>query len=520
MPAFDIPIACVFRWYRFMAYLTGFDYDIFISYAHVNNQRASEGEEGWVTQFQKHFEMQLSTLVGRMGLVKIWWDPEIDGNQLFDRTIQERVNRSAIFLAMTSKGYLASDYCQQELLWFVQKATAEAWGLSIGDRVRVFNLLLNNIPHTRWPDAYSGTSGHPFHDAESENEIGYPTDPGEKLFKRQLRALVEAVYSTLEEFRAVLTAPPNTADESRQGRDDKSTNEHQFTVFLADTSDALRTLRRRVANELSQQGVRLTAQVPPPFEAGPHDDKVIAEIKRADLSVHLIDAWPGREIEHRPERTYPQHQAELALAHAGAQLIWAPQSLDLQSVEDEAHRSFLDQLENGPREGACYSFIRESPSALTREILVRLDQLRKAALAPQELSAVLLDTHLKDQLHALELSRFFLNHDVQPYINPETDDPSKNVKILEERLKQVSRLIIVFGDVAEEWVRARLGEAVKIAITEECPLKACGIYFAPPRQKAAGVKFDLGFLPVYQFDSRDFGDPQTLLSLLGEAKAG
>jgi hypothetical protein len=502
-----------------MAYLTGFDYDIFISYAHVNNQRASEGEEGWVTQFQKHFEVQLSTLVGRMGLVKIWWDPELDGNQLFDRTIQERVNRSAIFLAMTSKGYVASDYCQQELSWFVQKSTAEPWGLSVGDRVRVFNILLNNIPHAEWPEAYKGTSGLQFHDAERENEIGYPTDPKEKLFKRQLRALVEAVYRTLEEFKTALASAANNTEGSPKRDDDKSTDEHQFTVFLADTSDALRTLRRRVANELSQQGVRLTAQVPPPFEAGPHDDKVIAEIERADLCVHLIDAWPGREIENRPELNYPQHQAELALAHAGAQLIWAPQALDLQSVEDEGHRRFLDQLENGPREGAGYSFIRESPTALTREILVRLDQLKQTAQSPKELSAVLLDTHLKDQLHALDLSRFFLEHDVQPYINPEADDPTRNVKILEERLKQVSRLIIVFGDVAEEWVRARLGEAVKIAITEECPLKACGIYFAPPRQKAASSKFDLGFLPVYQFDSRDIADPESLMRLLGEAEA-
>jgi hypothetical protein len=36
-----------------MSYLPGFDYDIFISYAHVNNQRADEREEGWVVQFQK-----------------------------------------------------------------------------------------------------------------------------------------------------------------------------------------------------------------------------------------------------------------------------------------------------------------------------------------------------------------------------------------------------------------------------------------------------------------------------------
>src|SRR5215813_1299782 len=183
-----------------MAYLSGFEYDIFISYAHVNNQRAVETEDGWVTQFQKHLEVQLSQLIGKIGVLKIWWDPALDGNQLFDRTLQDRVNRAGILVALTSNGYLASDYCQQELRWFVQKAKSEPCGLNIGDRIRIFNVLLNNIPYTAWPEAYAGTSGHPFHDAENENEIGYPLDPAEKPFKKQMRSLVESIYRTLEDF--------------------------------------------------------------------------------------------------------------------------------------------------------------------------------------------------------------------------------------------------------------------------------------------------------------------------------
>ncbi len=54
------------------------------------------------------------------------------------------------------------------------------------------------------------------------------------------------------------------------------------------------------------------------------------------------------------------------------------------------------------------------------------------------------------------LSKYLLERNVTPYVNPEADDPSKNIRVLEERLKQVSRLIVVFGNVAEEWVRARL----------------------------------------------------------------
>jgi hypothetical protein len=234
-----------------MAYLPDFSYDLFISYAHVNNQTADEGEEGWVAQFVKHLEVQLSTLVGRVGVVKLWWDPALDGNQLFDRTIHDRIGRSALFLALTSHGYLASDYCRQELRWFCQKAQAEAWGLSIGDRRRVFNVLLNNIPHPRWPEEYGRTSGHPFHDAGREDEIGYPSDPQEKLFRRQLRTLVEAVYSTLNAFKEAMPKASNQAaapPANQADHDPGAAARGSCSVFLADTSDSLRPLRRRVAS--------------------------------------------------------------------------------------------------------------------------------------------------------------------------------------------------------------------------------------------------------------------------------
>jgi hypothetical protein len=183
-----------------MAYVPGFDYDIFISYAHVNDQAADARREGWVAQFQRHLEMQLSTLVGRKDLVKVWRDPVLDGNQLFDSTIKDRINRSAIFLSLFSFGYLHSNYCLQEMQWFFDKARAEPWSLNIGDRLRIFNLLLNNIEPARWPKEFGRTSGYRFYVSEQEDDIGFPSDPAETIFQSQLLALVKVLYRMLEAF--------------------------------------------------------------------------------------------------------------------------------------------------------------------------------------------------------------------------------------------------------------------------------------------------------------------------------
>src|ERR1035438_8177210 len=64
----------------------------------------------------------------------------------------------------------------------------------------------------------------------------------------------------------------------------------------------------------------------------PAPQRVLQELRAADLSVHLLDALPGREIENREGSTYPQRQVELALQHGKSQLIWVPRSMHYDAI--------------------------------------------------------------------------------------------------------------------------------------------------------------------------------------------
>jgi hypothetical protein len=110
-----------------MAWVARFKHDIFISYSRVDNASVEDDpNRGWVAQFSKHLEVALSKKVGRLDTIKIWRDTrQIQGNQLFDRTIEEAIDNSAVFVALTSRGYLQSEYCRQELHWFHDKACHE-----------------------------------------------------------------------------------------------------------------------------------------------------------------------------------------------------------------------------------------------------------------------------------------------------------------------------------------------------------------------------------------------------------
>ena len=497
-----------------MSWLPGFEFDVFISYARVDDITADGPDEsGWVAQFHRHLDVALAKKVGRLNTVKIWRDVrQIGGNQLFDQTIKDAIQGSALFVALTSNGYLASDYCREELRRFVQKAKQEPSGLALGDDSRIFNVLLNNVAHAAWPPEYPRAGGFPFNDAADPDQAGEPVDPSSEVFRTHLRALTEAVYKTLCRFKE----PGPARDASRADAPG------HFRVYVADTADTLSSVRKRVVNELRQSpDVRLAAGVPPPFEAAEHDTAAAAEIEAADLSVHLLDAFPGREIVGQEASSYPQRQVELALAHGKSPLILVPQGVTPESIEDAGYAAFLDQLENGPRRQSAYHFQRELPSVMTRQVLSMVDQLKaqRASPPPASLGATLLDTHVKDQLYAFELGQYLIKRHVETFINPQEDNPAANITSFTERLKKVGILVVFYGAVPWEWVRERVSIALHIAVSEGCPLRACGVYVAPPRKPDADRKFSPPFLALEWMDHTGGFNPVAVDRLLARAKA-
>ena len=499
-----------------MAYIPGFENDIFISYAHVDNLTTGD-EPGWISGFHKHLEIALAQRIGRMGLVKIWRDKKLEGDQLFDQTISQSLNKSALFLAVTSNGYLASEYCIEELKAFNEKARSEPHGLQVGDRSRIYAVLINNIPHTQRPREFGRISGHPLHNAEDAEDLGKPSDQSEKLFKKQLWNLVDSLYHMLRAFQET----PATAAPAESPDAPPPSEDHGPAVFFADVSDSLRSTRKRLINELERKNIEVVAGMPPPYEARAHEDAFKTAARKSVLSVHLLDQFAGREIDGQANVSYPQKQAEIAREIQAPQLIWVPRDLEVQTVEEENYRAFLNQLENGVRQEARYDFVRGTAAHLGPQILEKLKQLSEQAPIEGEPRAVLLDTHIKDQLYALELGRYFVENNIQPYINPQEDDPNKNIDILEARLKQVNVLMILFGSVNAAWVRQRLGAALQLSIVQALAIKAFCVMVVPPFKKPEELNFNLGPIPIQLIDnSQGALNPEMLAPVLDSIGKG
>jgi hypothetical protein len=472
-----------------IAYVPGFEHDIFISYAHVDNL-SHGGATGWVDQFHEALDRKIATRVGRLGRVRIWRDQALDGSQVFDAALARRVERSAVFLALISVGYFESDYCRMELQSFGRHARQSPYGLQIGERRRMLNVRLTNLHHSRWPEELQGTTGFPFHDAKEEADaqrhdearIGEPLMPGTDSYNTRLRELADATYRLLDEFR---TAQRVAAEPSAPRRH----------IYLADTADTLRELRDRLAADLTQKGRDVVTDIPPPYESAAHAAKAQASVEQAGLCVHLLDGLVGRSIQGEPDATYPRRQVELALGAATPQLVWVPPSLDVAAVSSKTHREFLESLEQGTRADKRYDFVREPETRLVEVILDKLERLESSAMKPVsgEPSSLLLDTHPKDQKMAWELGAYLVGRGLQPFIHPETNDPQTGIEAFEHQLAQVNTLVVFFGLVSRQWVEQRVKCALRLVARQlandiQPTLEACYVYILPPEKEP----FDLG----------------------------
>ena len=158
-------------------------------------------------------------------------------------------------------------------------------------------------------------------------------------------------------------------------------------------------------------------------------------------------------------------------------------------------------------------FIQVLPNEIPGAIVELLDELKSVQTSSTgaEPLAALLDTHIKDQMLAMEISQYLIRHKILPYINPQEDDPLRNLETLKQQLERAKALIIFFGQVSEEWVRARLTVAMKIIIEEGYPVKAYGIYLAPPHNGKDGLNLGPGLIPL---DNRNGFDPASVKPLL------
>jgi hypothetical protein len=156
-----------------------FSWDVFISYANVDDRPTGENGPGWVDRFVRELISSLDALSGRRNQVRILRDVELRRPEHFSDTLDRHVQNSAVLLTLVSPGFVESAFCQRELSLFKSACRTDGIGLtSAGGYSRIVPVRLSSRASLPLEGSVlSEVVGHEIVDADRPFLPMAPSDP-------------------------------------------------------------------------------------------------------------------------------------------------------------------------------------------------------------------------------------------------------------------------------------------------------------------------------------------------------
>ena len=207
--------------------------EIFISYAHADDNSLTDEGRGWVTALADRLQKSLAMQKGGGG-VTVWMDHRLEPQRQVDAALADRVARADCLIAVLSPRYLESTWCRGEIDGFVKR---------VGERAgRVFLVEMTPTDRGDWLPGIRNLSTLQFWARSFEDPapmpLGWPApDPaGDRPYWRALNELTHFVSQQLGAGSA---------------RADGATGP---SVWIAEPTDHVLEMWERLAGALGQQG--------------------------------------------------------------------------------------------------------------------------------------------------------------------------------------------------------------------------------------------------------------------------
>ncbi len=462
-----------------MSVLPNFEYDLFISYSHVDNKPLTKGQRGWIDAFCEALQVRLAQVVSKnMRLFRD--DPELAGNDRFESRLKNELRRTAFLVSIVSPSFLESDWCLDELRIFsAAEADERDWA---GDKARIFKVVKWPVEIDDYPDPLRGLLGYEFF---TWDEKGVPIelrpDFGEErwqqLFVQRLNDLALQIRRSVKELLETFHPEPGTVVRRVAPRGG-------HTVYLAQASYDLQEARDAIRRELEQRGHGVLPDGEIPLGPGLRDF-VSGQLARAEMSIHPVGANYGL-IPEAEDESIVELQYELA-KQRGKQpgferVVWLPRGLDLRA-DDGRQAEFVKRL----RDGADLELLETSIEELKATVLEILDRPRPGPEAGVQGDGarpprVYLVYDRQDAEGARELDDWLFSrgYDV---LTPLMEGDEREVhEEHRQSLLTCDAVLIYCGEASERWLREQLREIDKApGYGRAAPLRVQAVYMAPPR---------------------------------------
>jgi hypothetical protein len=321
-----------------------FEQNLFISYAHIDDQPLNQGEKGWITRFHATLKAILSMRMGREA--KIWRDEKLQGNDVFSSEIVAQFRRSAALMSIVTPRYLNSEWCTREAREFCDTA-AQTGGLVIGNKSRVFKVIKTPVDDREvdaLPPHMKDLLGFEFFAYKDGAPLELDPDFGpeySQLYKQKVAVLAQDISQLLKTLQAAANA--SGSDDAKGQSDPQAPSKP--SVYLAECSYDLKPQRELLEGELKRLGYPVLPDRRLPADEAEYVAAVQSLLARCALSIHLVGERYGAVPDGPTDMSAGMLQNAAAVARCRSsglkRLIWLPLGT---GSEDDRQRKFIEAL--------------------------------------------------------------------------------------------------------------------------------------------------------------------------------
>lgn len=444
-----------------MAYVPGFDHDVLVSYAHIDNEdRNQVRHSGWVDAVKAELEDQLRRRLGSRA-VSIWIDDQLPGNQPITPEIIRHVQGSALLLVVLSPSYLCSPWCERERNAFLDVARDR---LEEGHAFIIVNLDVNR---SQWPHEFGDLDGFRFWIRDPELHVDRPLG----MFDRSETAFLGRIYALsakMAEKLKAMAARPHARSLQTKSTDPGSVSE--VGVFVARATDDLEDREQELRNHLTQAGLH----VPPrriyiQADRADFERAVRSEMSGCRVFVQLLSHARGLELAFDDSRRLPALLAAIAAEEGLTIRQWRDRMLDPATIGNAHHRALVD--------GAMACPIEEFKRAV-----VDAASARVAPPRPKRPSKVIVfvDRADEDRPLAEQVAAILTSVGAQVWFPIDQGSAEELREHLKGSLQDADGVIEVFGAAELTSVRARMRQHTKLLAYRATEPAALAVLKGPP----------------------------------------
>lgn len=483
-------------------------WDVFISYAHADDEVPVGAAAGWVTTLADELQKVLRRKLGGAG-ARVFMDHQLAANDGVTPALHATLRSSRTLLLVLSPGYQKSSWCQWELARFLEQEVASKNQDSVfivetdpSERVGWHPALRELIPVAFWEKGFED---------KAPRLLGFPVPKADEdsRYWRNVNELAHLIAERLARVDGHGEAPLTP-------------------VWVAETTEDLLEEREVVTAAIRQQGCQVIPAAPYPRDGqSPYLEALRRDLDRAVLLVQLLGrregsrpAWAGNSF----VALQAAHAAPVARARGVQLRQWRALDTDPAEVANATYRALLfgAQVVAAPIE----EFKREILQDLARARAPSSHasspawQLRSPAPLPSASPAALhvyvnadrVDRDLAARVQD-SLSELGVSSALSPPPSPDMS-PEQIRRLQQEHLETADGIVLVYGKVPLTWVHAQFAFARRTLAQQRRRLRTALLDGPPPEKEELGLRgpgilalscrsgFDPGLLTPFVRDLR------------------